>query len=103
MQFFLCLLDNTKLEHVHSRMQAFITNTGRCVQGASSNCLGQTSAKMFESNYGKVEKGGKAMVWQNSWTYSTQMVTLLSFLCKFSEFFVHVNPHYLTELMLLLY
>ena len=53
--------------------QAFIPNTGRGVQGATSHCLGQNFAKMFEINF-ENEKGEKAMVWQNSWAYSTRTV-----------------------------
>ena len=55
-------------------MQAFIPNTGRGVQGATSHCLGQNFAKMFEINF-EDDKGEKAMVWQNSWAYSTRTVT----------------------------
>ena len=54
-------------------MQAFIPNTGRGIQGATSHCLGQNFAKMFEINF-ENEKGEKAMVWQNSWAYSTRTV-----------------------------
>ncbi|ONH91841.1 hypothetical protein PRUPE_8G138800 [Prunus persica] len=51
-------------------VEAFIPNTGRGVQGATSHCLGQNFAKMFGIEF-ENEKGGKAMVWQNSWAYST--------------------------------
>ena len=54
-------------------VQAFIPNTGRGIQGATSHCLGQNFAKMFEINF-ENEKGEKAMVWQNSWAYSTRTV-----------------------------
>lgn len=58
-------------------MQAFIPNTGRGVQGATSHCLGQNFAKMFEINF-ENENREKGMVWQNSWAYSTRTVALLS-------------------------
>ncbi|KAH1213424.1 Proline--tRNA ligase, cytoplasmic [Glycine max] len=41
--------------------EAFIPNTGRGIQGATSHCLGQNFAKMFEINF-ENEKGEKAMV-----------------------------------------
>ncbi|KAF7150737.1 hypothetical protein RHSIM_Rhsim02G0055200 [Rhododendron simsii] len=52
-------------------VEAFIPNTGRGIQGATSHCLGQNFAKMFEINF-ENDKGEKAMVWQNSWAYSTR-------------------------------
>jgi prolyl-tRNA synthetase len=55
--------------------QAFVPNTGRGIQGATSHCLGQNFAKMFEINF-ENEKGEKGMVWQNSWAYSTRTVIL---------------------------
>lgn len=54
-------------------VQAFIPDTGRGIQGATSHCLGQNFAKMFEINF-ENEKGEKAMVWQNSWAYTTRTV-----------------------------
>ncbi|KAF9589365.1 hypothetical protein IFM89_023299 [Coptis chinensis] len=47
-------------------VEAFIPNTGRGIQGATSHCLGQNFAKMFEINF-ENEMREKAMVWQNSW------------------------------------
>lgn len=75
-------------------MQAFIPNTGRGIQGATSHCLGQNFAKMFEINF-ENEKGEKAMVWQNSWAYSTRTVIfrylhLSSVTCQ-SEFCIFYN------------
>ncbi|XP_021762586.1 proline--tRNA ligase, cytoplasmic-like [Chenopodium quinoa] len=57
-------------------VEAFIPNTGRGVQGATSHCLGQNFAKMFEITY-ENEKGEKAMVWQNSWAYSTRTIGVM--------------------------
>ncbi|KAI4319920.1 hypothetical protein MLD38_033459 [Melastoma candidum] len=42
-------------------VEAFVPNTGRGVQGATSYCLGQNFAKMFEI-YLKNEKGEKSMI-----------------------------------------
>ncbi|GKA78300.1 proline--tRNA ligase, cytoplasmic-like protein isoform X1, partial [Tanacetum coccineum] len=57
-------------------VEAFIPNTGRGVQGATSHGLGQNFAKMFEINF-EDEKGEKAMVWQNSWAYSTRTIGVM--------------------------
>merc|ERR1740130_2542437 len=46
-------------------VEAFVPATGRGIQGATSHCLGQNFAKMFEIEY-LGEKGEKKMVWQNS-------------------------------------
>ncbi|MCD9643450.1 hypothetical protein HAX54_030918 [Datura stramonium] len=63
-------------------VEAFIPNTGRGIQGATSHCLGQNFAKMFEINV-ENEKGEKAMVWQNSWGYTTRTVIIQSHLSDF--------------------
>ena len=67
-------------------MQAFIPNTGRGVQGATSHCLGQNFAKMFDITF-ENEKGEKAMIWQNSWAYSTRTVTSLAFIFMVESLF----------------
>ncbi|XP_057461676.1 proline--tRNA ligase, cytoplasmic isoform X3 [Actinidia eriantha] len=57
-------------------VEAFIPHTGRGIQGATSHCLGQNFAKMFEINF-ENDKGEKAMVWQNSWAYSTRTIGVM--------------------------
>ncbi|GAV69393.1 tRNA-synt_2b domain-containing protein/HGTP_anticodon domain-containing protein/ProRS-C_1 domain-containing protein [Cephalotus follicularis] len=57
-------------------VEAFIPNTGRGVQGATSHCLGQNFAKMFEINY-EDERGEKQMVWQNSWAFTTRTIGVM--------------------------
>ncbi|CAI9774250.1 unnamed protein product [Fraxinus pennsylvanica] len=57
-------------------VEAFIPNTGRGIQGATSHCLGQNFAKMFEINF-ENDKGEKAMVWQNSWAYTTRTIGVM--------------------------
>ncbi|KAM7252696.1 hypothetical protein ACFE04_008205 [Oxalis oulophora] len=57
-------------------VEAFIPNTGRGVQGATSHCLGQNFAKMFEIVF-ENEKGERQMVWQNSWAYSTRTIGVM--------------------------
>ncbi|KAM3246435.1 hypothetical protein P3L10_008202 [Capsicum annuum] len=57
-------------------VEAFIPNTGRGIQGATSHCLGQSFAKIFEINF-ENEKGEKAMVWQNSWGFTTRTIGVM--------------------------
>ncbi|KAJ6798553.1 proline--tRNA ligase, cytoplasmic isoform X1 [Iris pallida] len=57
-------------------VEAFVPHTGRGIQGATSHCLGQNFAKMFQINF-ENEKGEKAMVWQNSWAYSTRTIGVM--------------------------
>lgn len=73
--------------------QAFIPNTGRGVQGATSHCLGQNFSKMFEIIF-ENEKGEKAMAWQNSWAYTTRTVRLFNICCLF-EFDELFNLEYI--------
>ncbi|KAG0496488.1 hypothetical protein HPP92_001006 [Vanilla planifolia] len=57
-------------------VEAFIPITGRGIQGATSHCLGQNFAKMFEIDF-ENEKGEKAKVWQNSWGCSTRTIGVM--------------------------
>ncbi|XP_020570832.1 LOW QUALITY PROTEIN: proline--tRNA ligase, cytoplasmic-like [Phalaenopsis equestris] len=57
-------------------VEAFIPNTGRGIQGATSHCLGQNFAKIFEIDF-ENEKGEKVKVWQNSWAYSTRTIGVM--------------------------
>ncbi|XP_059640626.1 proline--tRNA ligase, cytoplasmic-like isoform X1 [Cornus florida] len=57
-------------------VEAFIPNTGRGIQGATSHCLGQNFAKMFDIDF-ENEKGERAKVWQNSWAYSTRTIGVM--------------------------
>lgn len=57
-------------------VEAFIPNTGRGIQGATSHCLGQNFAKMFEIIF-ENERGERAMVWQNSWAYTTRTIGVM--------------------------
>ncbi|XP_039688059.1 proline--tRNA ligase, cytoplasmic [Medicago truncatula] len=54
-------------------VEAFIPNTGCGIQGATTHCLGQKFAEKFEVKF-EDKKGEKAMVWQNSWGYSTRTI-----------------------------
>ncbi|KAM3403210.1 hypothetical protein ACQJBY_006760 [Aegilops geniculata] len=57
-------------------VEAFIPNTGRGIQGATSHCLGQNFAKMFDITF-ENEKGERSMVWQNSWAYTTRSIGVM--------------------------
>lgn len=57
-------------------VEAFIPNTGRGIQGATSHCLGQNFAKMFEIFF-ENERGERSMVWQNSWAYTTRTIGVM--------------------------
>nr|XP_043611763.1 proline--tRNA ligase, cytoplasmic-like [Erigeron canadensis] len=57
-------------------VEAFIPNTGRGVQGATSHCLGLNFAEIFGINF-KDKKGDKAMVWQKFWGFSTKVIGVL--------------------------
>ncbi|XP_013613526.1 PREDICTED: proline--tRNA ligase, cytoplasmic-like [Brassica oleracea var. oleracea] len=66
-------------------VEAFIPTTGRGVQAATSHCLGQNFAKMFEIAFEdkevKRDKKGKIikpMVWQNSWGLSTRSIGVMA-------------------------
>ncbi|CAN7136189.1 unnamed protein product, partial [Brassica rapa subsp. narinosa] len=66
-------------------VEAFIPTTGRGVQAATSHCLGQNFAKMFEIAFEdkevKRDKKGKIikpLVWQNSWGVSTRSIGVMA-------------------------
>ncbi|KAG6545038.1 hypothetical protein Mapa_013732 [Marchantia paleacea] len=57
-------------------VEAFIRNTGRGIQGATSHCLGQNFAKMFEIFFENDNRERK-MVWQNSWGLTTRTIGVM--------------------------
>jgi prolyl-tRNA synthetase len=57
-------------------VEAFIPTIGRAIQGATSHCLGQNFAKMFEVQF-ETQDGGKAHVWQNSWGLTTRTIGVM--------------------------
>ena len=54
-------------------VEAFVPATGRGIQGATSHCLGQNFAKMFQIE-DENKNGGRSMVWQNSWGCTTRTI-----------------------------
>jgi prolyl-tRNA synthetase len=54
-------------------VEGFIPGVGRAIQGATSHCLGQNFAKIFDIKY-EGEDGKLELVWQNSWGLTTRTV-----------------------------
>ncbi|KAI9143067.1 hypothetical protein BKA69DRAFT_1026969 [Paraphysoderma sedebokerense] len=57
-------------------VEAFIPTSGRGIQGATSHCLGQNFAKMFEIVV-ENENHEKIFVWQNSWGITTRTIGVM--------------------------
>jgi prolyl-tRNA synthetase len=57
-------------------VEAFISATGRGLQGATSHCLGTNFAKMFNIQFESKEKK-RELCWQNSWGLSTRSIGAL--------------------------
>ncbi|KXS09182.1 cytoplasmic proline-tRNA ligase Prs1 [Gonapodya prolifera JEL478] len=57
-------------------VEGFIPTTGRGIQGATSHCLGQNFAKMFDIHVLN-EKQEKQYVWQNSWGLTTRTIGVM--------------------------
>lgn len=59
-------------------VEAFIPASGRAVQGATSHCLGQNFAKMFNIEYEDASSAtGKSYAWQNSWGLTTRTIGVM--------------------------
>jgi prolyl-tRNA synthetase len=59
-------------------IEAFVPATGRGVQGATSHCLGQNFAKMFEIVFEDPQQpGNKLFAWQNSWGLTTRTLGVM--------------------------
>ena len=57
-------------------VECFIPESGRAIQAATSHCLGQNFARMFDIKY--EDKNGKTqMVWQNSWGLTTRSIGIM--------------------------
>jgi prolyl-tRNA synthetase len=54
-------------------IEGFVPATGRGIQAATSHCLGQNFAKMFDIEF-EDDKGQKSLAWQNSWGLTTRSV-----------------------------
>jgi len=56
--------------------EAFIEPNGRAIQAATSHCLGQNFAKIFNIEFENKERK-KALAWQNSWGLSTRSLGIM--------------------------
>ncbi|WPH04434.1 putative proline--trna ligase c19c7.06 [Acrodontium crateriforme] len=70
--------------HYTTTVEGFIPSVGRGIQGATSHCLGQHFAKMFditvEDPHQQVKEGekrNKLHVWQNSWGFTTRSIGVM--------------------------
>ena len=54
-------------------VEAFVPNTGRGIQGATSHSLGQNFSKMFNIMF-EDEDGSRKLAWQNSWGLTTRTI-----------------------------
>lgn len=57
-------------------VEAYVPANGRAIQGATSHCLGQNFAKMFGIEF-ETEERTRAMVWQNSWGFTTRTIGVM--------------------------
>lgn len=58
------------------QIQAFIPETGKGIQGATSHCLGQNFSHMFNIEF-EDENAKKQHVWQNSWGLTTRSIGVM--------------------------
>lgn len=54
-------------------VEALIPTNGRAIQAATSHCLGQNFAEIFDINF-EAKDGGTEKVWQNSWGLTTRTI-----------------------------
>lgn len=57
-------------------VEAFISEVGRGVQGATSHCLGQNFSKMFDIKF-QDKQSNASYVWQNSWGFTTRSIGVM--------------------------
>jgi len=58
-------------------VEAYIPVSGRGIQAATSHCLGQNFAKMFNIIF-EAENQTKQLVWQNSWGFTTRSIGIMT-------------------------
>jgi len=57
--------------------EAFIEPNGRAIQAATSHCLGQNFAKIFNVTYESEGEKKKSYCWQNSWGLTTRSIGIM--------------------------
>ncbi|XP_053693447.1 bifunctional glutamate/proline--tRNA ligase [Sabethes cyaneus] len=58
-------------------VEAYISASGRAIQGATSHCLGQNFSKMFDIVYEHPDTKEKEYVYQNSWGITTRTIGVM--------------------------
>lgn len=58
-------------------VEAFVSASGRAIQGATSHYLGQNFSKMFDIMYEDPETQKKTYVYQNSWGFTTRTIGVM--------------------------
>lgn len=58
-------------------VEAFVSASGRAIQGATSHYLGQNFSKMFDIVYEDPETKKKMNVFQNSWGFTTRTIGVM--------------------------
>lgn len=61
-------------------VEAFVSATGRAIQGATSHHLNQNFSKIFNIMYEDPETKEKKYVYQNSWGFTTRTIGLWKYL-----------------------
>ena len=65
-------------------VEAYISASGRAIQGATSHHLGQNFSKMFDIQVeGTVEGSEKVFVYQNSWGLTTRTIGVMIMVSHF--------------------
>jgi prolyl-tRNA synthetase len=62
--------------HTTTTVEAYISGSGRAIQGATSHNLGQNFGKMFDITF-QDEKGTSQTVWQTSWGLTTRTIGVM--------------------------
>lgn len=57
-------------------VEAFVPETGKGIQGATSHCLGQNFSRMFNIEF-ETEEKTKQHAWQNSWGMTTRTIGVM--------------------------
>lgn len=71
-------------------VEAFISASGRAIQGATSHHLGQNFSKMFDIIFEDPETQEKKYVYQNSWGITTRTIGTILMFYFFNWFtFIH--------------
>lgn len=58
-------------------VEAYISASGRAIQGATSHCLGQNFSKMFEITFKRPDNQETEYVYQNSWGITTRSIGVM--------------------------